>query len=126
MKLRTTAIAFFVSTLAAAASAQTVPTEFPEGAKALAPEALKAMVSGKTFNAKLADGTPWRLQYTASGYIYVNAGSFSGSGKWHVEGTNLCNVSTQIPTACNEMQAKDGVLYMKRSTGEIVKLVEKT
>ena len=43
--------------------------EFPDGAAAPSAAELKQLLSDKTFDAKLANGTTWRLEYKANGYI---------------------------------------------------------
>ena len=98
------------------------PTEFPSDAQALTAEALQQRLSGKVFNVKTAAGATWRLQYQASGNFYINVGNFSDSGKWRVEGSQLCSEPQKTKAACNEMRLASDTLYLKRDSGEIIKL----
>ena len=104
------------------AGAQSAPTEFPEGATTLTPEALKEALAGKVFTVAPASGSPWRWQFNGNGYFYINIGSFSDSGKWQVKDSAVCTEGRQIKYSCNEMRSADGVLHMKRDSGEVVKL----
>lgn len=109
-------------TASAAAAAQTAaPAAFPTDAQPLTAEALQQRLSGKVFSVKAAAGTPWRLQYQAGGYFYINAGGFSDSGKWRVEGSQVCWEPQKTKAACNDVRLAGDSLYMKRDSGEIVK-----
>lgn len=105
-----------------AALAQSSPTEFPEGATAVAPEALKGSVADKVFSVKPSKGERWRWQFNANGYFYINIGNFSDSGKWETKDSSLCTEGKQIKASCNEVRAKGAELYLKRDNGEVVKL----
>ena len=88
-------------------------------------EVLKTAVEDKVFTVEPAKGTPWRLQYNANGYFYVNVGNFADSGKWSAKDSTLCTEGKQIRYFCNEFRMKDGVLFMKRENGEVVKFTPK-
>lgn len=102
-----------------------VPTEFPADAVAVAPASLTERISGKVFKVKPANGQTWRLEYKASGYAFLNtSGGFSDSGKWRVEGTQLCADWQRSPSSCSEVRLKDETVYVKRvSNGEVIALV---
>ena len=106
----------------ALAQAPAPPGEFPADAQPLAAEVLQQRWSGKVFNVKTATGTAWRLQYQAGGAFYINVGNFSDSGKWRVEGSQLCSEPQKSKAACNEMRLTGDLLYLKRDSGEIIKL----
>ena len=112
-------IALLMSPLAALAQA---PAEFPAEAKSLAADALQQRVAGKVFNVKPAAGPEWRLQFQANGYYFINAGGYSDSGKWRTEDSRLCTAPQKRPASCNEMRLASEALYLKRDSGEIVKL----
>lgn len=116
--------AIFLSLVLASslASAQPAPTQFPEGAAAVTPDALKDAVAGKVFAVKASRGPMWRWQFDANGVFFINIGSFSDSGKWSTKDSALCTEGRQIKASCNEVQTKDQELYLKRDNGEVVKL----
>ena len=102
-----------------------LPTEFPVDSAPLAPEVLKQRLAGKVFKVKPADGPSWRLEYKASGYVFLDTSSgYRDTGKWRVEGTQLCTDWQRTPSACSETRAKGDVIYVKRnSNGEVVSLL---
>ena len=104
------------------ALAQEPVTEFPAGSAPLSTDALTAAVSDKVFGAQPAKGAAWRLQYNANGYFFANVGNLSDNGKWHVKDSALCGAGRHIGAFCNEFRIKDGTLYMKRQSGEVLKL----
>jgi hypothetical protein len=105
----------------AQAQAPAVPTEFPSGAQPLTAESLQQRLSGKVFNVKTANGGTWRLQYEPRGYFYINVGSYSDSGNWRVDGSQLCAEPQKSKAGCNEMRLAGESLYLKRDSGEIIK-----
>lgn len=107
--------------LASAAAAQEPVMQFPEGAAPLTAEALTAAVSDKVFWARPVRGPAWRMQFNASGYFYANVGNFADNGKWSVKDSTVCTEGRQIRAYCNEFQVKDGTLYMKRESGEVLR-----
>lgn len=111
--------------LPAVALAQTaMPTEFPADAAAPSTETLRQHVAGKVFRVKPFDGNTWRLEYKSSGYAYVDTSrGFRDTGKWHVEGSQLCGEWQKASSGCNETRLKDAVLYLKRSNGEVIALL---
>ncbi|MBI5254899.1 MAG: hypothetical protein HY855_00255 [Burkholderiales bacterium] len=100
------------------------PTDFPTGAVVLEPQALKERLAGKVFEVKTADGASWRMQFQASGHVFLNTSrGLNDNGTWSIEGSQLCNELRQMTRNCAEMRDKDGTLYLKRvSNGEIVAL----
>ncbi|BEP95801.1 hypothetical protein GmRootA79_41850 [Acidovorax sp. A79] len=105
--------------MAAGASATAQTTDFPEGAQPLTPEALREALTGKVFSITPAKGSTWRWEFKGNGYFFLNAGSFSDSGKWSTKESSVCQ-DTGKNMGCNEMRQKDGTLYLKRDSGEIV------
>jgi hypothetical protein len=104
------------------ASAQTSLPAFPDGAAPLSPQALEAALAGKVFSVKPASGPGWRWQINANGYFFINAGNFSDSGKWSVKDSTLCSEGQKIKANCNEVRLAAGELYLRRDSGEVVKL----
>lgn len=109
----------FVTSLAAA---QPSAPDFQEGSTALSETEMTAAVADKVFLATPAKGAQWRLQYNANGYFFVNVGAFSDNGKWSVKGSTVCTEGKQVRYFCNEFRVKDGGLFMKRESGEVLKL----
>ena len=102
--------------------AQEVQTQFPEGSALLTTETLTAALSGKVYTAQPAKGPSWRIQYNDNGFVYVNVGSFSDTGKWFAKDSTVCSEGRQIKFFCNEVRTKDNTLYLKRESGEVLKL----
>lgn len=95
-------------------------TEFPKSAAPLETEALKKLLTGRSFLLTPAAGSPMRLQYRDS-YAYLNIGNRSDSGKWHVEGSAVCIAWQVFPVGCSEIRVDGDTLYTKRaSNGEVV------
>ncbi|PKO27786.1 MAG: hypothetical protein CVU36_19195 [Betaproteobacteria bacterium HGW-Betaproteobacteria-9] len=101
-----------------------MPTEFPADSVVLAADALQQRMAGKVYKAKLTDGATWRLEYKNNGYVFLNTGSgFSDSGKWSVQGEQLCTEWKRATSGCLETRANNEAVYIKRSnTGEVVAL----
>ncbi|MDB5892417.1 MAG: hypothetical protein JWP47_3248 [Polaromonas sp.] len=99
------------------------PTEFPAEATPLAGTELQARIAGKAFNAKPADGNGWRTQYNANGYAFLDTSrGYRDTGSWRVEKNTLCVNWQKLPSGCNEVRAIEGSLYLKRVSGEVVRL----
>ena len=112
----------FLVLASSVAFAQSIPTDFPEGATTFGTDALKSAVSGKVFTVKAAKGPNWRWQFNPDGFFYINVGSFSDSGKWSTKESALCSEGRQIKYSCNEVRAHGADLYLKRDSGEVVRM----
>ena len=100
------------------------PTEFPADSTPVTGEALHARLSGKVFAVKPADGSTWRLEYRANGYLFVEtSGGFKDTGTWRVEGEQVCGTWQKSGRSCSEFRLKDDSLLAKRASGEVIKLV---
>lgn len=101
-----------------------LPTDFPADAVVLATDTLQQRLTDKVYRAKLADGSTWRLEYKSNGYAFLNTGTgFSDTGKWSVQGSQLCSEWRRASSGCLETRATSDVVYVKRSnTGEVVAL----
>lgn len=96
------------------------PTEFPAGATALEPAVLQQKLTGKVVNMTYANGAKVRVEYKAD-YAYLNTGNASDSGKWRVEGSQVCIDWAKFSAVCFEARALGDALYAKRTAnGEIV------
>lgn len=100
-----------------AATAQT--TAYPESAEPLAQDALHAALADKVFAVTPAQGTKWQFRFKADGRYFLSVGNYSDSGQWTAQNSSLC-LNSNRNTGCNEMRQKDGVLYLKRDSGEVV------
>lgn len=113
---------------AAAHAQQAAPaaagSAFPADAQELTAAALDERVRGNLFTATLPDGIGWRVDYKASGYVFVDVSNGArDSGKWRTEDGKICtDYRGRFPSGCSEMRGgPSGTLYLKRnSTGEIV------
>mgnify|MGYP001003140650 CR=1 FL=1 len=120
--MRTLVLSLLAATAASCAFSQTATGGFPDGAMPLAPDDLAKALGDKLFHVQPASGPAWRLQYNANGYWFVNVGTFSDTGKWSVKDSTICAEGKQIAASCSDVRTKDGALYLKRGSGEIVKL----
>jgi hypothetical protein len=102
----------------------TVPMEFPDDAAPMTPEALRERIAGKVFKVVPADGNAWRLEYRANGFVYFNSRVVRDTGKWRVEGTQLCTDWQKLNGGgCGETRLKGDVVYLKRAAnGEVIAL----
>lgn len=104
------------------AIAQTAfPTDFPDGAVALSPEALKAVLLGKVATSKPVKGPELKVTYKDT-YAFLNAGNFADSGKWRVEGSSVCIDWQKIKPSCGEVRAVGDAIYIKRAGNDEVVL----
>jgi hypothetical protein len=95
---------------------------FPDGATAPSAQEVQALLADKTFRTTVANGSVWRMQYKANGYIFFNAAAgYSDSGKWRTEDGRLCTEMQRTPASCSDVRVSGGTLYMKRPNGEIIK-----
>lgn len=96
-------------------------TEFPAGAVALDPQALKTLLLGKVATTQVATGPVLKVTYKDT-YAFLNAGNFTDSGKWRVEGSSVCIDWQKIKPSCTEVRTVGDVIYIKRSSnGEVVR-----
>jgi len=107
---------------ASALSHAQAPTDFLADAVALSSQELRTRFDGSVLTAKLADGSRWRLQFNANGYLFLNtSGGYSDSGTWTVEDNRWCTDMRKTGTACSEVRRSGDVVHFKRTrTGEVV------
>jgi hypothetical protein len=111
-----------VATCAVAQSAP--PLTIPGDATAPTADQLKATLAGKIFRVKVADGSSWRLDYRGNGYWYVDVSTgFRDTGKWRTEDGKLCTEGRAVRAACNDVRLQGEAIFLKRDSGEIVRLV---
>lgn len=106
-------------------TAQSAPTEFPADAKALAPDALRERLAGKTLKGTLADGVGWRLEFnSANSYFYLDTSrGFRDVGTWKIQDGKLCTELPKVGASCSEVRVDAARVYIKRtSNGEVVAL----
>ena len=103
-----------------------MPTEFPPDATALTAAELKERLADKVFSVQLANGGSWRLDYRANGHFFVNVGGGgNASGPWRTEDGKLCSQVRGSDAACNEVRQRGELLYLKRTSGEVVTMIPK-
>ena len=94
---------------------------FDETSAAPSADEIKIMLTGKVFDVSIADGTSWRLQFNKNGYYYLNTSAgYSDSGEWQAEDGKLCVKPRKTAAACNDARVSQGLLVLKRLSGEIV------
>lgn len=121
--MRSSHLLFLLAPLSVLAQSA-VPTEFPADSTPLAGEALQTRLSGKVFAVKPADGSTWRLEYRANGYLFVETSrGFKDTGTWKVDGAQACGHWQKAGRSCTEFRLKDDALFAKRGSGEVIKLV---
>lgn len=98
---------------------------WPEDAQPVSADALRQALDGRTFRARLPNGSGWRLQYQGE-YVFVDLSSGArDKGRWKTADGQLCvTYESRFPSGCSDMRAgPGGVIYLRRSsTGEIVPL----
>ena len=110
---------------AVAVAQASFPTEWPSGAEALSPDALRQRLVGKAFIAKSVTGPDVRTEYQES-YAYINVGNTSDSGTWRTEASAVCNEWKKLRPTCSEIRALGEALYVRRANnGEIMALLPK-
>jgi hypothetical protein len=98
-----------------------VAQDFPQGSSAPTNEEIKKYLENRVLDAKIADGTSWRLEYKSSGYFFINTSrGFNSDGKWQVEDGKLCGQLKGRDRTCNEVRMHAGLLLYKRDNGEVV------
>lgn len=108
-----------ISSLAIAQSAP--PTEFPQDAVPLQPEALKQRLTGKVFILKPVSDPQIRFQFRERD-AFSNSGSRNNSAIWRVEGSTVCFAWSIGQDTCSEVRSVGEVIYWKRATGEVAVL----
>lgn len=106
----------------------TNPTEFPADATTLSADELRAQLISGVYDAKLANGDTWRLEYKDNGYYFVNTGSgYNDSGTWSIVDGKLCGKRTKSEFGCTEIRAQveKKTLHMKRANGDVIALIRR-
>lgn len=108
----------------AASAAAGASDGFPAGAQSLEPAVLQARLKDRRFEAKLADGTGWRVAFQG-GFMYIDVSNGArDNGPWRTESSRLCvDYRGRFPSGCNEVRELDGHLMLRRGSGEIVRLM---
>ena len=94
---------------------------FDETKAAPSADEVNMILAGNVFNVSIADGSTWRLQFNKNGYYYMNTSTgYSDSGEWRAEDGKLCVKPRKTAAACNDARVSQGLLVLKRLSGEIV------
>jgi len=109
----------------AAVGASGAPIDFPPDAVKLSADEVSKRITSKTFDTQLFNGPRVRLEYKASGYLFVNAPQYSNSGPWRAEDGRICSHMKNADPSCNEVRELGGKLYLKRDNGEVITLTPK-
>lgn len=99
--------------------------DFPPDARALNAAELSERLNGHIWDARLADGSTWRMDFkSTSGYVFMDTSRGQrDTGKWRAEDGRVCFEFRRFPSGCSEWRDAAGQLYLKRSTtGEVVPL----
>jgi hypothetical protein len=101
--------------------------EFPAGATALGPEAMKARFTpGTEFTFRSAEGYEVRMGLQEGGQATVAAPIGSDTGRWRIDGSAVCFELRRFASGCNEVKTVGDALYWKRvSNDEVVRLERK-
>lgn len=94
---------------------------FPSNLTTPTAQELSALLSGKSFRATYADGTPVRAKYGADGGLSANAPGFYDTGRWKAEDGKLCGSLRKIGDFCNDVRLDARGFYLRRNSGEIVR-----
>ena len=105
----------------AVAQAQGGAAEFPPSSITATAQELNSHLSGKTFRAKYANGTPVQTKFSADGGLAARAPGFYDTGKWKAEDGRLCGSLRKSGDFCNDARFDAGVLYLRRMNGEIIR-----
>lgn len=108
------------------AHAQTQPpSEFPLDAATPTAAALSAHLADKRYEAQPANGPGWRLELKAGGYAFLDlANGNSDKGTWRTEDGRLCfEWRRNRNSGCIEARLKGDMVYIKRSSGDVVALL---
>ena len=108
-----------------AACAATAPpsTEFPPGARAPSAAEVMTLLRGKSTQVTLANGTMVRADYAANtNDVKAYANGRSDSGTWRAEDGRVCHEFKVFNSSCSEIRLVGQNLYLKRFTGEVVRL----
>lgn len=97
--------------------------EFPQGSAPIADELLKASLTGKTAALFTSDGVKWTFEFKKSGVARMTSSAgFNGMGPWRMENGKICTQPRDMSMFCGEARVSDGVIYMRRENGEVVRL----
>lgn len=98
--------------------------EFPPGASALPPDAMKTVFKpGSEFAFRSAEGYEVRMQFQEGDQAAITAPIASDAGRWRIEGSSVCFELRRFPSGCNEIRTVGETIYWKRlSNGEVVTL----
>ncbi|MBC5781372.1 hypothetical protein H8N03_00360 [Ramlibacter sp. USB13] len=114
-------LALLLPLLAAAPAIAQQP--FPPDATVPPAAAVQQHLTDRNFEAKVANGNVWRLDYKSNGYFYITVGAYTDSGKWKTEDGRLCHAPQKSNGGCNDVRLSGGTLFMQRDNGEVIRLV---
>ena len=115
-------LAFLVVPAIAAAQAA-FPTEWPNGAQPLSPEALRQQLVGKTFVAKSLTSPPCANAVSRGVRLHQHR-QYQRLGYMENRGSAVCIEWRTLRPACSEIKAVGEALYVKRANnGEIMAMV---
>lgn len=105
--------------LAACASGPPPATDFPAGARTPTAAEVTGLLKGKSFNQP--NGV--RTDYAAdSNTVTAYFSGRSDTGTWRGEDGRVCFELKTVPSGCNELRLVGNDLYLKRMSGQVIKL----
>jgi hypothetical protein len=104
-----------------ATSAAPAADEWPADAKPMAGDELRARLVGKSFTWKAGTARfTAKVQYDANGYAFINVSNGQNdSGRYKIDGSQLCSEWAKLPNACSEVRAQGDVLLLRRVDGTL-------
>ena len=111
--------------VASAAFAQDQPLkDFPPDLTTPNEQVLHEYLAGKTLVGKFASGATVTTQFATDGKLKssISTGGID-SGDWKTEDGKLCGSLRKAGAFCNDARLGEGVLWLRRMNGEIVRYV---
>jgi hypothetical protein len=96
-------------------------TGFPDGAVAVDTAELQLAMSGKSYmSGALPDGPPWKIAFKPNGKFVFYAGSWSDTGKWSTNKSEVCSDAIGAKSWCNDIRMQGDVLLLKSNKKGVV------
>ena len=110
--------------LAGCAAAPPATSDFPAGARAPAAAELTTLLRGKSYNMTGARGDTIRSDHAATANeLTIFFRGRSDSGTWRAEDGRVGYQVKVVPSVCNDVRVAGTDIYLKRNSGEVVRLV---
>ena len=110
-----------VAVSAFALAVQAHAADFPPSATLPNAQELAANLAGKTFQGKFANGTLMQTVYGSDGSLVASSTGYYDTGRWRTEDGKVCGLLSKFGEFCNDARLDAGVLYLRRTNGDIVR-----